>query len=560
MPIIPFRQNPVNPNFRLAKLEQDPQAMSASGRALMKVGSEIGQLSQAISRETEQTWNYVEAERKAKAELEYQTNKLNFDMEMDAYVAGYADKAYDDNYREQFQADVEEIKKKYFESIKDPTTREKLTPWMDHRVNMGRIQVDHTMRKLWIADARATFDENYQKDVGNYAGLEDQYAASEKRAEIVAKTEAMHRAGVLSASDARKYIFNLDNNRDVFQIKTLFQKPEGPEIAITALMERDEKGNFKNWQSLQPDQRAALVKEAKVEYNIKLTEREKLERETREDFLVAIYKKLNNPNISRLEVINDIEKATERDPVTGIRVLDPGHYQSIMNYIKHEQAGGSDVKTNMSTYWKLYEAAVFDPTNPGRKRISGDAIIAAQQSGLLSRSDTEDLLRTVVHSRIDENRVRDAQEKETEKTRAMITKLNLERIDAIFPKPNEKEKELRDQMKIALASQALRYKDPSDFGKIDAFASDMIQKYGKTGGWFGVSTKDAIAKVRAFNENLSAKETPVVQTANKGPGGKKPSFEDYYAEARKAPQNKAFSDDELRRKAKAVYDSKYGGR
>jgi hypothetical protein len=105
-------------------------------------------------------------------------------------------------------------------------------------------------------------------------------------------------------------------------------------------------------------------------------------------------------------------------------------------------------------------------------------------------------------------------------------------------------------MKIALASQALRYKDPSDFGKIDAFASDMIQKYGKTGGWFGVSTKDAIAKVRAFNENLSAKETPVVQTANKGPGGKKPSFEDYYAEARKAPQNKAFSDDELRRRRK----------
>lgn len=557
MPIIPFRQNTVNPNFKLARLEQDPNAMAAGGRATMAVGREIGELAQAVNRETEKTWNYFEAERKAKAELEFQTNKSNFDMEMDTYVAGYADKAYDEGYRDQFQTDVEGIKKKYFESIKDPETRDKLGPWMDHRVNMGRIQVDHTMRKLWVADARATFDDNYQRDIGNYAGMTDQYEAADKRAEIVSKTEAMHRAGVLSASDAKKYILGLDNNRDVFQIKTLFQKPEGPETAITALMEKDEKGNFKNWQTLQPDQRAALVKEAKVEYNIKLTEREKLERETREDFLVNIYKKLNSPGVSKLAIINEIEKATERDPVTGIRVLDPGHYQSIMNFIKHEQAGGSDVKTNMAAYWKLYESAVFDPTNPGKKRISGEAVIQAQQAGLLSRGDTEDLLRTVVHSRLDENRVRDAQEKENDRFRAMSIKLNVERIDAIFPKPNEREKELRDEMKLALTSQALRYKDPSDFTKIDAFATDLIKKYGKTGGLFGVSTKDALAKVRVFNENLSAKQTPVV-ASGKG-GGKKPSFDEYYAEARKAPQNKSMSDDELRKKARAVYTSKYGG-
>jgi hypothetical protein len=255
------------------------------------------------------------------------------------------------------------------------------------------LHVKQLVRKKEISAFQATYLENVDFLLKGVEKAPDDETAKFYSDQLISNTRENIRTGIISPTainHANKEVERAMHNRLMGRIDTLIN--DNPEVAYTSLRKKDEKGNYTEFTDLTPEDRAKKIQHAESYNYTRQSRMEKEERELREDVALDFSKRLNVKNPDYVGIMKDLEKGTQRDPVSGTRTVNAGLYNSVTNEIERQTKGDGtkDAKTDNAVYWKLLKGI----TAEGGATVSGEDVLAA--SGRLSRGDTQELLKAVV--------------------------------------------------------------------------------------------------------------------------------------------------------------------
>jgi len=547
MPKIPFQvQEPISAGIRQEPIGQTGKQFQQLGNQLMESGS------------------YLEQVDRAEQRMQFYELRQNARLEVAAIQDEFKDRTDYDKFEDDYKARVEEVTGKLKESVREDVWG-KAKPLVDGDFQRGAINVRQQARKLRNEDLKGKALSTYEKGIKDLAMEADPQMAEIKKSDILFGIQEATEVGVLKANEAQKLIDGLDEGIDMFKAAKLIEDAQLPKDALTAYDALGDKNNFPN---LDPTKRIAFMKEARDRAKDLYYMFERQEKELQEDTYLAAYGMMDDAKVSTEAKKAQLDKWTERDPITGIRPMNPSTANALKNQIDKGEVGEID--------WSTYE--VIRSAIAERKDVRpllDDAIA----KGKISRAEARQLLdKQMTLKEIDrreveaegrrqasENRQVARIEKAEEKARTaefLRTQQDIIKdIKTYFIAPAFKDKpQIVGYMMSTIEKKVKMFPASYDLNKMRDETENLalrLIEYGNSGSKSRVLKKFEEQYLREAGLKPDIAKSQVTKEAHaaepKGKPSVKPDKADWLKQARAA--NPTVSDTEL----SDYYDKKYGG-
>jgi hypothetical protein len=377
----------------MPKIPFAPGQVQAEGAKIQHVdqsGAAIAQMGAIITREAQEWDRSISAARDASETAAVETQIVKNSIARAEQYDGRDDFG---NFLPTLKEDHVKETEQLRAMVTNPGLWNKLQPHIMKSNLAETLHVKQLARKKQIEAYQTTYIENSEFLSKGIETAPDDETAKYYSDQLINTTRENIRTGIVNPtalSTANKTVERAMRERLMGRIDMLIN--DNPEVAFASLRKKDEAGNFTEFPDLIPEDRAKKIAHAENAYYVKQSRLEKVERELREDVNLDFVQRLNVKNPDYAGIRRDLEKGTQRDPITGIRSVNASTYQAVNHEIERQIKGGTEkeIKTDNAVYWQLLKGI----TAEGGSTVTGEDVLA--KSGRMSRGDTQELLRAVV--------------------------------------------------------------------------------------------------------------------------------------------------------------------
>lgn len=459
MPVIPFQERQiVNRPVEVPTIS--PIAAGMAGAEVERAGARLEQMGDRLA-------DFSQAQQRAEQVLELSTAKVNLDTDMDTFRASFEERTDYKQFAADYAPKFDEIRKQYQQRV-SPDVWRVLQPTVENKIAQTRAQIDHYGRKLFVQEGVEQVGANFDEAAKQYAYLSDPTDRQLKRAQIELDLGGAVAAGFIRPGQKDKMLAGLDNHADKFASEMLIQ--QNPEVAYAALSQRDQSGQYVNYPALQPEERAQRLKEAESFAWTKFARLEKQERELQEDVKLKTYTMLDAVEAGKMTpkaFIAEIDRATQRDPVTGIRPMTPDTGRHMKRELERTLKGeGGEGQYRDATAYSSYLDKIVSGTMTAEDKRK------LETEGRLTYAEKKELLRAVIGT----ERKEDSAEKKAQKEYTKFVADGLfKEIDAKLPKEG-KTKDINASLKAVIYANQRNYDDPNQFKEWATSLIDWTKK------------------------------------------------------------------------------------
>lgn len=391
MPTIPRYQQQVAMPKDSGGAVVNPSSAAAPYMAAAKVWKEVDDtalLTGRIYGYMQRAENAVQLQ-SAKLELDTKYNQLH----ADALKLGKKEEI-DKLWEERNPAIMEEIASKYGENSQ---VWGQLKPFADHYSAMTQLKVNDHAHKMWKDDILARVNDDtqslLQKIAASQEGSPDEWGYRNKLEEHY---KYLIDNNIVNPTTVQKFKETQENQIETYRVQSAIQA--NPEMTKIALMERDAKGNFKNYPNLTIGQRADALDKAdtreRSNRNQFYTDQHRYQMEVAKE----VYATLDDPTVPDYKKIALIDKYSKEDPNTKFIGIEPSTAYHMKQTIRNGDANGG--KTDFNVYARLYEKALPTEDNPYGTLTSAE--IQQHWGRGLSTQDSKQLLSMITVKNMNE--------------------------------------------------------------------------------------------------------------------------------------------------------------
>lgn len=442
--------------------------------------------------------------KRAEKVIKLSTARLDVDNDLHELKKRYeADTDYA-NMPTKYEAEKQAIIDKYQKQLgEEEEVWRAFAPGLNAKLERARVDVNYMARTGFIAEAKATALDNYDRAIRIYGETQD----PREKDNLLLDIELWRKAGLLTPEEVRKMKYGIDNKAEVFYVQMM--REQDPEGADRYLNEKNEAGQYVNATSLSLEQRNQLIRGTKADvqaYKRDTIAQQKERDRVAKDELKKAQNKTGDDFITKFTE----GKLTEREVLRSN--LDPTGENSKEHWIeklRKKPADPAGYRTDKVVESTMYSRIVRDPETVKDSEIL-DLIGKSDENGKggLSQDDAKKL--------IDEKRTRLKEPKDPAET-AVLDNLKRDRNAGAFGEDQEGDLEYAKQVE---AFKKWRKANPKEDPSVYYETITKPYKQGLIGQWLDFAWPDKVDPKRRREEMNLPENANYAGGANRQAGAK----------------------------------------